>query len=315
MEQFIARQPILDRDMNLFGYELLFRDSLENCFSGVDEDQATSRVIAGSTLLFGLESLLGNGKGFINFTRKALLRDYASVLPKKQMVVEILENVAPDAEVMEACHRLKMKGYILALDDFVYHARYDELLKMVDIVKVDFFVSDVFERRRMADVLGPRGVKMLAEKVETLEEFEQARKMGYHFFQGYFFSKPVIISKKDVPGFKINQLRMLQKVNEEEIDFDGLSDLIQADMSMAYKVLRLTNSAAFGLRNQVTSIRQALGFLGEKGIRKWASILLVAELAQDKAHELVVSSLVRARFCEELSRAPPGATMGRLFFW
>ena len=155
---------------------------------------------------------------------------------------------------------------------------------------------------------------MLAEKVETREEFEQAREMGYDYFQGYFFSKPVIISKKDVPGFKINQLRMLQKVNEEEIDFDGLSDLIQSDMSMVYKVLRLTNSAAFGLRNQVTSIRQALGFLGEKGIRKWASILLVAGLAQDKARELVVSSLVRARFCELLSKAPAWSDRGPSLF-
>ena len=314
MEQFIARQPILDCDMKLFGYELLFRNSLDNCFSGIDEDEATSRVIAGSALLFGLESLIGNGKGFINFTQKALLRDYASVLPKKHIVVEILENVAPDAEVIDACRRLKKEGYLLALDDFVYDARYDELLKMADIVKVDFFVSDVSERGRMADVFGPRGVKMLAEKVETREEFEQAREMGYDYFQGYFFSKPVIISKKDVPGFKINQLRMLQKVNEEEIDFDGLSDLIQADMSMVYKVLRLTNSAAFGLRNQVTSIRQALGFLGEKGIRKWASILLVAGLAQDKARELVVSSLVRARFCELLSRAPAWRDRGPSLF-
>ena len=304
MEQFIARQPILDSNMKLFGYELLFRNSLDNYFSGVDEDEATSRVIAGSTMLFGLESLLGNGKGFINFTKKALLRDYASVLPTKHIVVEILENVAPDAEVIDACRRLKKAGYLLALDDFVYDAQYDELLNMADIVKVDFLVSDVSERKRLAGAIGPRGVKMLAEKVETQEEFEQAREMGYHYFQGYFFSKPVIISKKDVPGFKINQLRMLQKVNEEEIDFDGLSDLIQADMSMVYKVLRLTNSAAFGLRNEVTSIRQALGFLGEKGIRKWASILLVAGLAQDKAQELVVSSLVRARFCELLSKAP-----------
>ena len=265
MEQFIARQPILDRDMNLFGYELLFRDSLENCFSGVDEDEATSRVIAGSTLLFGLESLLGNGKGFINFTRKALLRDYASVLPKKQIVVEILENVAPDAEVMDACHRLKKKGYILALDDFVYDARYDELLKMADIVKVDFFVSDVSMREGAWPTFSvPRGVKMLAEKVETQEEFEQAREMGYDYFQGYFFSKPVIISKKDVPGFKINQLRMLQKVNEEEIDFDGLSDLIQADMSMAYKILRLTNSAAFGTSKPGDIHQAGLGFFGRK---------------------------------------------------
>jgi len=117
MEQFIARQPIFDRKIKLFGYELLFQSGVENCFCGIDGDQATSRVIAGSALLFGFDSLPGNGRGFVNFTRKALLQNYASVLPKKRMVVEILENVEPDAEVMEACHRLKKKGYALALDD------------------------------------------------------------------------------------------------------------------------------------------------------------------------------------------------------
>ena len=264
MEQFIARQPILDREMNIFGYELLFRDGFDNCFGGVQEDQATSQVIAGSALLFGMESLLGEGKGFINFTRKALLSDYASVLPKRQTVVEILENVEPDAQVLDACERLKKQGYVLALDDFVYGTQYDDLLKLADIVKVDFFVSDMNERKRMADAFIPSGIKMLAEKVETQEEYHQALDMGYHYFQGYFFSKPVILSKKDIPGIKINQLRMLQMVNEDEMDFQGLSNVIQSEMAVAYKLLKLVNSAAFGLRNRVEDIKQALNILGRR---------------------------------------------------
>lgn len=314
MKQFIARQPILDREMNIFGYELLFRDGLDNCFSGVDEEQATSQVIAGSALLFGLENLLGEGKGFINFTRKTLLSDYASVLPKRQMVVEILENVEPDAEVMDACERLKKQGYVLALDDFVYGAQYDDLLKLADIVKVDFFVSDAKERKQMAEAFIPLGIKMLAEKVETQEEYNQALEMGYHYFQGYFFSKPVILSKKDIPGVKINQLRMLQMVNQDEMDFKGLSDVIQTEMAMAYKLLKLVNSAAFGLRNRVEHIKQALNILGETGIRKWASILLMAGLAEDKPRELVVSSLVRAKFCELLSCVPKWENQGPALF-
>jgi c-di-GMP-related signal transduction protein len=314
MEQFIARQPIFDGNMKVFGYELLFRNGVENCFSGTDEDQATSQVIATSALLFGMESLLGNGKGFINFTRKALLLDYASVLPKKQIVVEILENVEPDADVMEACRRLKKNGYILALDDFVYDARFDDLLKMADIVKVDFFVSDIDERKRMVEAFKPRGIKMLVEKVETQEEFDQAMEMGYNYFQGYFFSKPVIVSKKDVPGFKINQLRILQMVNQEEMDFQGLSELIQNEMSITYKLLKVTNSAAFGLRNKVTSIKQALNMLGEKGIRKWASILLMTGLGEDKPQEQVVSSLVRAKFCELMTCVPGWQNRGPSLF-
>lgn len=314
MEQFIARQPIFDSRMSVFGYELLFRNGVENCFSGIDGDQATSQVIATSAMLFGMENLLGDGKGFINFTRKSLLCDYASVLPKRQIVVEILENVKPDAEVMDACRRLKKQGYVLALDDFVYDARYDGLLKMADIVKVDFFVSDIDERRRMAEAFKPLGIKMLAEKVETREEYDQALEMGYDYFQGYFFSKPVIISKKDVPGFKINQLRILQMVNEEEMDFRGLSDLIQNEMVITYKLLRVVNSAAFGLQNKVTSIKQALNFLGENGIRKWASILLMAGLGEEKPQEQVVSSLVRAKFCELLSCVPGWQNRGASLF-
>ncbi len=301
MEQFIARQPILDRHLNVFGYELLFRNGFENCFTGVDGDRATAQVIANTSLLFGLETLLGEGKGFINFTRNALVSDYAFALPKHQSVVEILENVEPDDEVMDACGRLKKKGYTLALDDFVYDVKYRDLVKMADIIKVDFFISGVEEREKMAEAFIPSGIKMLAEKVETMEEYQQAVEMGYHYFQGYFFSKPVILSRKDVPGFKISQLRLLQMINETEMDFQGLSDLIQNDMAISYKLLRLVNSAAFGLRSRVTSIHQALGMLGENGIRRWASILSMMGLAEDKPKELVLSSLIRAKFCELLS--------------
>ncbi len=314
MEQFIARQPILDRDMNIFGYELLFRDGFDNCFSGVQEDQATSQVIANSTLLFGLEKLVGEGKGFINFTRKTLLSDYASVLPKRQTVIEILENVEPDDEVLDACERLKKQGYALALDDFVYGTQYESLLKLADIVKVDFFISDAQERKRLADAFIPLGIKMLAEKVETHDDCDQALEMGYHYFQGYFFSRPVILSKKDIPGIKINRLRMLQMINQEEMDFQALSDVIQNEMTVAYKLLKLVNSAAFGLRNRVEDIKQALNILGEKGIRKWASILLMAGLGEDKPKELVVSSLVRAKFCELLSRLPKWENRGPSLF-
>ena len=301
MEQFIARQPILDRDMNIFGYELLFRSGFENCFTCLDEDRATAQVIAGSSLLFGLEDLLGGGKGFINFTRNALLSDFALVLPKRQAVVEILENVEPDSEVLDACSRLKKKGYTLALDDFVYDTKYNDLLKMADIVKIDFFASNEGEREKTAAALTPLGVKMLAEKVESMEEYRQAVEMGYHYFQGYFFSKPVILSKKDIPGSKINQLRLLQMINKDEMDFQALSDLVQNEMSICYKLIKVANCAAFGLRNRITSIKQALSMLGEKGIRRWASILSILNLAEDKPKELILSSLVRAKFCELLS--------------
>jgi c-di-GMP-related signal transduction protein len=302
MQRFVARQPIFDLKMNVYAYELLFRSSLDNFFDrNMDSDSATSHVIADSFLLFGIESLAEGHKTFINFTRNVLVNNYAALLPKSCVVIEILENIEPDDEVMTACQTLKDKGYTIALDDFVSEPKYAPLLDLADIVKVDFMISPLEERQRLAETLIPRGIKMLAEKVETREECEQARDMGYSYFQGYFFSKPVIIAQGDIPSDKTNMLRLLKEVNEPDIDFGRLADMIRAEVSLSYKVLRLVNSAAFGLRSKINDLHRALGFIGESGIRKWISLLAMTNMAGDKPSELVVISLVRARFFELLA--------------
>ena len=303
MEHFIARQPIFDRNGKVYAYELLFRSGLHNYFDSDDQDQAAASVIANSSLLFGLTEMTSNTKAFINCTRKVLLEGYMSVLPKEHAVVEILEHVEPDEEIVEACRRLKNQGYILALDDFVYNKNYEPLLELADIIKVDFLLSDVEEQARLAQTFIPRGIRMLAEKVETYEVYEQAKKMGYQLFQGYFFAKPVIVSRKDIPTNKLQFLRILKDVHAEEIDFQELSRTIQSEVSLSYKLLKLINSAAFALRHKVSSILQAISLLGIKEIRSWVSLLSVSQMANDKPAELVVSSLVRARFCEQASLA------------
>ncbi|MBU2550704.1 MAG: HDOD domain-containing protein [Proteobacteria bacterium] len=301
MEQFVARQPIFDRKQSIYAYELLFRSSMDNFFDHVDGDEASSRVIANSFLLFGIEEMTGGAKAFINFTRGVLLKGYGSLLPNQWTVVEVLENVEPDEEVLSACRRLKDQGFILALDDFVYDAKYESLLEMADIIKVDFLISDADERRRLAETFIPRGIKMLAEKVETREDFETALEQGYEYFQGYFFAKPVVVSRKDVPSFKLQYLRILKEINSPEVDFDKLAELIQTEVSISYKLLKYINSAAFGLREKIVSIKQALALLGENEVRKWASLLTLHGMASDKPAELVISSLIRAKFCEQLA--------------
>jgi len=298
VEAFIARQPIFDRKQNVVAYELLFRSSLENYFDATDGDQATSKVIANSFLLFGIEKITGGKKAFINFTHDLLIREYVTLLPERILVVEILESVEPTDQLVEACRKLRQGGYILALDDFRYEQGYDALLSLAHIIKVDFLATGVEERRRLADKFAPKGIKMLAEKVESREEFEQAVEMGYSYFQGYFFSKPVIISGRDIPAFKMNYLRMLKELNQPEFDFGRVEDIIKSEVSLSYKLLKYLNSAFFGFRSKITSIRQAVTLLGENETRKWASLMTLASMGEDRPAELIVTAITRAKFCE-----------------
>ncbi len=302
MEHFIARQPIFDTKGRVYAYELLFRSGLDNYFDCDDQDHAAASVIANSSLLFNLSEITGNTKAFINCTRRVLLDDLMTNLPRRQAVVEVLEDLVPDEALIAACRRLKSLGYTLALDDFVYHQNYEPLLELADIIKVDFLLSDVDEQNRLARMMIPRGIKMLAEKVETHEVYEQAIQMGYQLFQGYFFAKPIIVSRKDIPTNKIQFLRILKDVHAPEVDFKKLALTIQSEVSLSYKLLKLINSAAFALRNKVTSILQALSLLGLREIRSWVSLLSISSMADDKPAELVVSSLIRARMCEQLAQ-------------
>ena len=190
-------------------------------------------------------------------------------------------------------------GYTLALDDFVYHHKFEPLLELADIVKVDFLLSGPGERQRISTLLRRRGIKMPAEKVETREDYEQAVAMGYEYFQGYFFSKPVILSRRDIPPNKLQSLRILKEIHSPEIDFKRMAQTVQSEVPLSFKLLKLINSAAFGLRHKVSNIVQALSLLGERAIRTWVSLLSVSAMASDKPTGLVVNSLIRGRFSEQ----------------
>jgi EAL and modified HD-GYP domain-containing signal transduction protein len=301
MNTFVARQPIFDMNQKAYGYELLFRSGLDNVFRHTDPDQATSKVITDSFFLLNIDSLTGGKRAFINITRDILLEEFLYLIPKERIVVGILENVAPDGEVVAACEKLKRAGYLLAMDDFVYDDRYRPLIELTDFIKVDFLTTEKGVRSGLVQEFGPSGVRFLAEKVETLEMLEEARKAGYTYCQGYFFSKPKIFSGKDIPGFKLHYLSVLQEIHRPELDFGRLSEIIRREVSLAFKLLRYINSAFFGLRNKISSLKQALLLLGEKEIRKWITLVTLATLGEDKPEEVVTQSILRAKFCESLA--------------
>ncbi len=300
MDVFVARQAIFDRSRKVCGYELLFRSgAAQERFDGTEEGLATRQVIANSLLAIGLDKLLGGKKAYINFGREMLLQEAASFLPKEKIVIEILESVHADSEVMAAILQLRALGYRIALDDFVYSSRMEPLLDAANVVKVEMATPRAQQEAMVRDYHG-RGIQMLAEKVETPEEFSWAHRAGYDFFQGYFFARPTVIQGRQIPALKLNCLRLLREAHRPVIDFDVLTKLIGQDVSFSYKLLRYANSARFGRGSKIQSVRRALVVLGEDGIRKWASIAAMPIVAQDKPSELITHSLVRARFMEML---------------
>ncbi|MCC6680528.1 MAG: HDOD domain-containing protein [Phycisphaeraceae bacterium] len=298
VRRFVARQPIFDRQQAVFGYELLFRSGMENAYSATDGELATARVIHDALNIIGLHHLVGEAVPFVNFPAASLIRGDFKLLPPMS-VVEVLETVEPTQQVIEACRQARHQGYMLALDDFVYSPGYEPLIDLADIIKIDFMANPTRQQREMF-IRGfhRRNTCLLAEKVETHRDYREAMELGYGYAQGYFFSKPNILSGRDIPAFKRNYLMFLAEVSHPELDFDRLEKVIKTEMSLSYKLLRQLNSAHFGFSNRIESVKHAMLLLGEIQLRKWAALVAVTCLAEDKPAELTRSAMVRARFCE-----------------
>ncbi len=300
MDIFVARQPIFDRRRNVVAYELLFRSGMQNAFGQNDPNKASIKMMDTTLLGFGLDSLVGDKQAFFNASRDVLVKEQWAVLPAGKAVVEVLESIVPDAEVAAACAAIKRSGYKLALDDFVFRPEYELLLPYTDLVKVDFLITKGEERSGLARRFAPRGITMLAEKVETQEDFQAGLDAGYELFQGYFFCKPEMIAGKDIPASKTNLLRLMQEINRPEVDFDRLEQLIKGEVTLSVRLLRYLHSAGFGWKHDVDTIGQALRVLGERSARKWASLVVLTLIGEDKPAELVTNTLVRAQLCEQL---------------
>ena len=298
--RFVARQPILTKDEKVFGYELLFRDGIEDYFCPKDVE-AASKIMLDSSLIMGLDVLCNGGRAFVNCTRDMLLKDYVMLLPSSHTVVEILESVEPDDLVMAACQRLKESGYMIALDDFAMDDKREPLTNIADIIKVDVQGTSPEERIALVKKYGPFRCRMLAEKVETREEFLAAKKAGFAYFQGYFFRRPETVKTHAVPGNQLNYIKMLQVVSKPELEPREIENAIKGEASLCYRLLRYMNSANFGFSNEIHSVRHALSILGEREVRRWVRLVVTLAAGQNKSSDLVLSALVRGRFCELLS--------------
>jgi c-di-GMP-related signal transduction protein len=302
MEQFIARQPILNLNKRLYGYELLYRGAPGKELNRVSGEQATTGLLSSAFLTGDIEVISNNRLCFINFTQDLLEKNLPTNFPKTKIVVEILENVEPTAKVIAVCRNLKENGYTLALDDFVYSRKLEPLLELVKIVKIDIRLTPLNTLVRTLNHLKHHQVKLLAEKVETEEEFVLANRMGFSYFQGYFFCRPQGITIKELSSVKINLLRLLAEVTRKEIELEQLRDIISSDVAITYKLLRFLNSAYYYLLEKVKSVRHGVALLGEKELRNFCMLVIVAELATEKPDEMVRMVLMRARFCELLGR-------------
>lgn len=298
MDVFVARQPIFDRSFRVFGYELLFRQSTENFYNAIDGDQATSSVITNSLWVIGLEHLTNNRQVFVNITEKILREETLSILPPVQVVLEILETIDPTDEIIAKCKELKRKNFMLALDDFVFHSRFQSLVELADIIKIDVLATPYLLQKELIQRYTNTKIKYLAEKVETYEQYEQALTLGYSYFQGYFFSKPVVVSGKDIPTSKLTVLKIIKDMNRDDLDIKRLKEIIQKDVSLSYKLLKFINSATFGFKLKIASIEQALVLLGQRETMKWLCLVAAREIAKGKPNELLLISVVRARFSE-----------------
>ena len=298
--KFIARQPIFTRKRRVYAYELLFRSGIENFCEGVDLDRASASMFD-TSFQMGLQKLTGGKRAFVNCPRDFLLQDYISLFPRDQVVVELLETIKPDEKVLEACRQLKEKGYLLALDDFVDTPDWAPLVALADIIKVDFRLTTREEQRALAVRYAGKRLRMLAEKVETPQEFSEAAEMGYSLFQGYFFCRPEILRQRSIPASKLAYFELLQATSAHDFNPKLLASKIKHEASLTFKLLRYLNSAAFAFRAEIHSISQALNLLGEREVRKWIAVVFVGVMADGKPDEQMTVPVVRGRFCELLA--------------
>jgi len=302
MEVYVARQPIFNAEKELFGYELLFREGMSNYFPDIDGSTATSHVLYNSFFTIGIDKIIGDNTAFINFTEDLLVKKLPLMFPPEKVVVEVLETVEPKDEVVAACKEIADQGYHLALDDFFYDKDLESLIALANIIKFDFQATSFEKVSQYIEKLSKYDVILLAEKVENYDEFKIARAMGFKLFQGYFFSKPEILKGRDISSVQMSLLQVMAEVNKDNFEFSKVERIISRDVGISYKLLRYMNSAYYRRVCEISSIKQAIVLLGERGMRGFVSLIAMSKLAADKPDELVRSSVIRAKFCELMAQ-------------
>ena len=299
-EVFIGRQPILDRDLNTYAYELLFRPATGNSAEFLDGEKATAQVIYNSLMEIGLDNLVGTSLAYINFTRDTLIGDIGQLLPPDKVVLEVLEDVEIDDDLTEGIKSLVDKGYCVALDDFEYHPKWDILISLAKVIKFDVRALDHVEIKRQIDLIKRHDIKLLAEKVETQEEFKIFRDMGFDYFQGYFFAKPKVIRSDKLPDDRVSLLNLISRLQDKDIETEEIELLVSQNISLSYKLLRYINSASFALTRKIESIRQIVIYFGLQRLKNWTTLMAMTDVGE-KSSELIQTALIRARMCELLA--------------
>ncbi|GAA0854526.1 EAL and HDOD domain-containing protein [Aliiglaciecola litoralis] len=317
MFAYVARQAIFDKESNVKAYELLFRDGKRNCFPDIEPDEATSKLIAGSHLALGVEEITDGKTAYINFHNDTLLYRFPTSLNPQAVVIEIVETVEISDKLIAACKHLKNLGYQIALDDHDFDPKWDVLLPFISIIKIDIMECEFDVIAQHLPKFRDAKLKLVAERVETREEFDRCVELGFDFFQGYFFAKPEVMKQKNIPSSKMTLLELMKESASSQFDFELISHIIERDVALSYMLLRFINNPIMNKRNKITSLTHALTYMGEVEIKKFIALVALANLGDDKAPELVHLSLVRARFCEltalakkEISNPPKGFLVG-----
>ena len=295
----VGRQAIFDRQMDVFGYELLYRDGTGNSANVLDGDEATARVMVNTFLELGIDQIAGDAQAFLNLTANFFLSQHYEVLPSKNVILEVLETIEPTPFVLQALSQARHNGYQIALDDFIVRESHRTLLNHADFVKVDVLALTKKKLQQQVIMLKEYPVRLLAEKVEDRATYEDCLALGFEYFQGYFFCKPQILEGVSLNSNRMAVVLLLAKLQDPYIELPELEGLVKNDIALSVKLLRYVNSASIGLPRSVDSISQAIGLVGTERMRQWASLLVMAQTG-NKPSELMRVALIRAHMCEAL---------------
>ncbi|MEL0602750.1 EAL and HDOD domain-containing protein [Pseudoalteromonas undina] len=314
MSVFVARQAIFNRKQNVVAYELLFRNSAENFFPNIEEGQATARLIMENQLNLGTRHITSGKTALINIGPDSLKHNLCDFLPCKDVVIELLETIEPTDDNYQLCRELFHKNYKLALDDFVYNEQWERFLKFIKLVKFDIAQTPLSDIAEIVEKLKQhKKIKILAEKIETQADYHQAHKMGFDYFQGYFFAKPTMHEQQDIDYNYALVVAIYAQVMKPSPDIKQISALFEADAALAYKLMRLINSGVFPIQSKISSIKQALVYLGHERLKKFVSLIVTAHTAGKKPAELMQVCVVRARFCELIAKQVSKSLAGEAF--
>jgi EAL and modified HD-GYP domain-containing signal transduction protein len=301
---FLGRQPIADSQLRTVGYELLYRSANVGAAVFDDGNRATSNVLANLLLEFGLDRVVGEVPAWVNFPESYLVEEMPIPIPATKLVVEVLEDVKATEDTLLRLEHLVDQGYLLALDDCVFNTDTARFLPLATYVKLDVRGLGREEIARQSEPFRKHPVKLVAEKVETMADFEICQKLGFDFYQGYFMCRPETLSKRRLPANRLTLVQVLAEIHSTDTRIDRIEALIEQDVALSYRLLRALNSAVYALPRKVESIRQALMMLGLNRLRNLISLLVLGGVAE-KPGELVRTALVRARTCESLARLDP----------